>query len=94
MTRSKQLLQYMEQHRQEFLDILEGAVRRESPTEGDPGDLAACRDYFAALFRGIGFHVTQVKSLDSRFGDHLLMEYGKDAGQAGRGLAARVESQS
>ena len=87
MTRSKQLLQYMQDHQQDFLQALEGAVRRESPTEGDPGDLAACRAYFADLFRGIGFHVTVVKSLDSRFGDHLLLEYGPDAGRAAEKLA-------
>ena len=79
-------MQYMQDHQQDFLRALEGAVRRESPTEGDPGDLAACRDYFADLFRGIGFHVTVVKSLDGRFGDHLLLEYGPDAGRAAEEL--------
>lgn len=86
MNRSKQLFQYMQAHQQEYLTALEGAVRRESPTEGDPGDLAACREYFAELFRGIGFRVTTVKSLDPRFGDHLLMEYGQDAGKAAEEL--------
>ena len=61
------------------MEVLEGAVRRESPTEGDPNDLIACRDYFAGLFREIGFHVTTVKSLDPRFADHLLVEYGASA---------------
>lgn len=36
MNRSKQLFQYMQEHQQEYLKALEGAVRRESPTEGDP----------------------------------------------------------
>ena len=62
-------------------------MRRESPTEGDPNDLIACREYFAGLFREIGFHVTTVKSLDPRFADHLLVEYGADAGRAAEELA-------
>ena len=77
----------MQDHQQEFLEVLEGAVRRESPTEGDPNDLIACRDYFAGLFREIGFHVTTVKSLDPRFADHLLVEYGAGAGRAAEELA-------
>lgn len=91
MNRSKQLFQYMQEHQQEYLTALEGAVRRESPTEGDPGDLTACREYFAELFRGIGFQVTTVKSLDPRFGDHLLMEYGQDAGKAAEELQRWLE---
>ena len=77
----------MQDHQQDFLEVLEGAVRRESPTEGDPNDLIACRDYFAGLFREIGFHVTTVKSLDPRFADHLLVEYGAGAGRAAEELA-------
>ena len=87
MRRSEQLSAYMKDHRQDYLRVLEGAVRLESPTEGDAGDLAACRAYFADLFRGIGFQVTTVKSLDPRFADHLLMEYGPDAGRAAEELA-------
>lgn len=87
MKRSERLLKYMENHHQDFLTALEGAVRLESPTEGDSNDLIACRNYFAELFRSIGFHVTEVKSLDSRFCDHLLMEYGKDAGKAAEFLS-------
>ena len=75
----------MQDHQQEFLEVLVGAVRRESPTEGDPNDLIACRDYFAGLFREIGFHVTTVNSLDPRFADHLLVEYGAGAGRAAFG---------
>lgn len=92
MTRSRQLLQYMEQHQKEFLNTLEGAVRLESPTQGEPRDLAACRDYFAELFRSIGFHVTPVRSLDPRFGGHLLMEYGYEAGRAAEALSAWLET--
>ena len=44
----------MQDHQQEFLEVLEGAVRRESPTEGDPNDLIACRDSFAGLFGRLG----------------------------------------
>ena len=58
MKRSEKLHAYMKDHRQEFLRLLEGAVRLESPTEGDAADLAACREYFADLFQGIGFQVT------------------------------------
>lgn len=82
MKRSQRLLAYMEDHQQDFLQALEGAVRRESPTEGAPADLAVCREYFAELFRGIGFTVTTVPTLDPRFGDHLLLEYGPAAGSA------------
>lgn len=92
MKRSEQLLKYMEDHHQDFLAALEGAVRLESPTEGDPDDLIKCRNYFAELFRGIGFRVTTVKSIDPRFGDHLLMEYGKDAGVAADFLSAWWEA--
>lgn len=87
MNRSKQLFQYIQAHQQEYLTALEGAVRLESPTEGDAADLAACREYFADLFQGIGFQVTTVPSLDARFADHLLMEYGPDAGRGAEELA-------
>jgi len=87
MIRSERLLAYMQDHQSEFLRILEGAVRLESPTEGDREDLNACRAYFAELFKGIGFQVTTVKSLDPRFADHLLVEYGSGAGQAAHSLS-------
>lgn len=54
MTRREQLYAYMQAHADEFLKVLEGAVRLESPTEGDRADLDRCRDYFKDLFEGIG----------------------------------------
>ncbi|MEI3363693.1 MAG: hypothetical protein V8R75_14820 [Oscillospiraceae bacterium] len=54
MKRSKRLFQYMQDHQQEFLEVLEGAVRRESPTEGDPNDLIACRTTLPDFFGRLG----------------------------------------
>ena len=88
MKRSETLREYMRAHLSEYLSALEGAVRRESPTEGDRADLDACRAYFARLFRSIGFQVTEIPSLDPRFAPHLLMEYGADAGTAAKELTA------
>ena len=83
----------MQAHRQEYMDALEGAVRRETPTEGDHADLDACRAYFADLFRSIGFHVTEVKSLNQRFASHLLVEYGQGAGELAEELERWLASQ-
>jgi glutamate carboxypeptidase len=76
MTEEKMLLDYMEKHREEFIDVLKEAVFLESPTEGDKEDLKKCRDYFAKIFSDIGSTCTVVPSNDSRYGDHLLIELG------------------
>ena len=88
MKRSESLREYMRAHVSDYLGALEGAVRRESPTEGDRTDLDTCRAYFAELFRSAGFQVTEIPSLDPRFAPHLLMEYGADAGSAAQELLA------
>ena len=77
MSETKLIVDYMENHQDEFVSILKEAVLLESPTEGDKEDLKKCRDYFADLFSRIGFTCTVVPSNDARFGDHLLMEYGE-----------------
>lgn len=77
MAEANVLLQYMEQHQDEFLDLLKQAVLLESPTEGAKEDLQKCREYFAELFASIGFNVTVVPSNDERYGDHLLLEFGE-----------------
>lgn len=51
MKRSENLREYMQAHLSDYLSALEGAVRRETPTEGDRADLDICRAYFAELFR-------------------------------------------
>lgn len=76
MTEAKMLLDYMENHSNEFLEVLKEAVLIETPTEGDKEDLKKCRDYFAKIFANIGFKCSVVPSNDSRYGDHLLMELG------------------
>lgn len=81
MSEAKLLLDYMEKHQAEFVDILKGAVLLESPTEGDKEDLKRCRDYFENLFSGVGFKCTVIPGNDKRFGDHLLMEYGEGSEQ-------------
>ena len=86
MKRSESLREYMQAHLSDYLSALEGAVRRETPTEGDRADLDICRAYFAELFRSAGFQVTEIPSLDPRFAPHLLMEYGADAGSAAQEL--------
>ena len=86
MKRSENLREYMQAHLSDYLSALEGAVRRETPTEGDRADLDICRAYFAELFRSAGFQVTEIPSLDPRFAPHLLMEYGADAGSAAQEL--------
>ena len=50
MKRSESLREYMQAHLSDYLSALEGAVRRETPTEGDRADLDICRAYFAELF--------------------------------------------
>ncbi|UJL47453.1 M20/M25/M40 family metallo-hydrolase [Virgibacillus sp. NKC19-16] len=77
MSEEKMLLEYMEKHNEEFLDMLKEAVNLESPTEGDKEDLKKCRDYFERTFSEIGFKCNVVPSNDSRYGDHLLMELGE-----------------
>ncbi len=86
MTRREQLYAYMQAHADEFLKVLEGAVRLESPTEGDRADLDRCRDYFKDLFEGIGCATRELESLDPRFANHLLIEFGKDDGAASKPL--------
>lgn len=81
MSEAKLILDYMEKHQAEFVDILKEAVLLESPTEGDKEDLKRCRDYFENLFSRVGFKCTVVPSNDERFGDHLLMEYGEGSEQ-------------
>ncbi|TQR07785.1 M20/M25/M40 family metallo-hydrolase [Psychrobacillus soli] len=76
MTEAKMLLDYMEKHSNEFLEVLKEAVLIETPTEGDKEDLKKCRDYFAKIFADIGFKCSVVPSNDGRYGDHLLMELG------------------
>ena len=88
MKRSEILRDYMQAHLPDYLSALEGAVRRETPTEGSRADLDACRAYFAQLFRTANFQVTEIPSLDPRFAPHLLMEYGADAGSAAREVLA------
>ncbi|MHA6259369.1 M20/M25/M40 family metallo-hydrolase [Sporosarcina sp. CAU 1771] len=77
MPEAKKILDYMEKHNDEFLEVLKGAVLLETPTEGDKLDLEKCRNYFAKVFGAIGFKCTVVPSNDSRYGDHLLMELGE-----------------
>lgn len=77
MAESKMLLDYMEKHHEAFMQALKEAVYLESPTEGDKNDLKKCRDYFAGLFSGIGFKCRVIPSEDSRYGDHLLLEWGE-----------------
>lgn len=81
MTESKSLLEYMEDHHDEFVEILKNAVLIESPTDGCKDDLRKCREYFSDLFASIGFKCTVVPSNDERYGDHLLMEYGEGENQ-------------
>lgn len=76
MTETEMLLNYMENHRDEFLKVLKEAVMIETPTEGDKQDLEKCRNYFANLFADIGFTCSVVPSNDTRYGDHLFMELG------------------
>lgn len=76
----KKLLDYMQNHTEEFLSLLKETTLIETPTEGDKNDLAACRDCFAHMFSLLGFNSRVVPSGDARYGDHLLMEYG-DGGQ-------------
>ncbi|KAB2331492.1 M20 family metallopeptidase [Cytobacillus depressus] len=76
MTEAKILMDYMEEHTNEFLEVLKGAVLLETPTEGDKEDLKKYRDYFAKIFSDIGFKCSVIPSNDSRYGDHLLMELG------------------
>jgi len=78
MRREEILLNYMNDHSDEFVALLKEAVLLESPTQGDKNDLAACRDYFSSLFTKIGFTCSVVPSEDGRYGDHLLMEYGNN----------------
>ena len=77
---TEQLLEYMQDHVQEYVEALRGAVCLESPTDGSREDLDRCRAYMAELFKSDGFLVSEVRNYDPRFADHLLMEYGKDAG--------------
>ncbi|WP_080872808.1 M20/M25/M40 family metallo-hydrolase [Oceanobacillus timonensis] len=77
MSEEKMLLEYMEKHNEAFLDMLKEAVKLESPTEGNKADLEKCRDYFARIFSSIGFKCHVVPSNDSRYGDHLYMEFGE-----------------
>jgi|GEM_PF-952887 len=88
MTRREQLYDYMKTHADEYLKVLEGAVRLETPTEGDRADLDRCRAYYRDLFEGIGCVTHELKSLNPRFADHLLIEYGKDAGKAWEEISA------
>jgi len=76
MTTAAMLLSSMEDNQSEFETLLEKAVRLESPTEGDKGDLSSCRDFFEGLFTAIGFRCTRLSG-GGRYGDHLLLEYGK-----------------
>lgn len=76
MTEAKILLDFMEKHTNEFLEVLKEAVLLETPTEGDKEDLKKCRDYFAKIFSEIGFTCRVIPSNDSRYGDHLYMELG------------------
>ncbi|MEN1967901.1 M20/M25/M40 family metallo-hydrolase [Lentibacillus sp. N15] len=76
MIEAEMILDYMEKHSHEFLEVLKETVLLETPTEGDKEDLRRCRDYFAKTFSDIGFTCTVVPSEDSRYGDHLLMELG------------------
>ncbi|MBE6036137.1 MAG: M20 family metallopeptidase [Clostridiales bacterium] len=92
MKRTEQLLNYMTEHLEDYLLNLQQAVLLESPTEGAPTELAACRLYFEELFRSIGFHVERVPSLDPRFGTHLLMEYGSLQTPAAAGSDAETGS--
>lgn len=77
MDEAKLLLEYMEKHTAEFLELLKASVLLETPTEGDKGDLKKCRDYFQKLFESVGFRCEVVPSNDARYGDHLYMEYGQ-----------------
>lgn len=77
MTTANKLLDYMEKHNSEFLEILKEAVVIETPTEGDKANLQTCRNYFAKIFSDIGFTCTVVPSNDERYGEHLLMELGE-----------------
>lgn len=81
MSEAMQLQKYMRAHIDEYLEILREAVLIETPTEGDKGDLARCREYFAKVFSSIGFSTTLVSSNDERYGDHVMMEYGEGADQ-------------
>lgn len=81
MDRREKLLNYMTEHKDEYLGILEKAVRLETPTEGDREDLDKCRAFFADLFRGIGCRVTEVESLDPRFADGIRIEFGNPDGR-------------
>ena len=76
MTTATMLLSQMKDNQSEFEALLKNAVRLESPTEGDKGDLAACRDFFEGLFTAIGFRCTRLSG-GNRYGDHLLLEYGE-----------------
>ena len=76
ISRNQLLFDYLEDHLEEFIEKLKGSVLLESPTEGDKNDLRLCRDYFQELFSSLGFACTVVPSGDSRYGDHLYMEYG------------------
>src|SRR5690625_2909033 len=77
MSEAQKLLEYMEQHNDEFLEVLKEAVYLETPTEGAKKDLEKCRNYFANIFSDIGFKCSVIPSEDSRYGDHLLMELGE-----------------
>lgn len=77
MGRNEMILDYMEQHTEEFLRVLNEVVEIESPTEGNKGQLSLCRQYFEELFSGIGFKCQVIPSNDQRYGDHLLMELGE-----------------
>ncbi|ALX50182.1 M20/M25/M40 family metallo-hydrolase [Lentibacillus amyloliquefaciens] len=77
MSEEKMLLEFMEKHIDEFMEMLKEAVTLESPTEGNKEDLKKCRDYFERSFSKIGFKCNIVPSNDGRYGDHLLMELGE-----------------
>ena len=70
------------------MDALKGAVTLESPSEGETEDLNKCRNYFADLFRSEGFTVTEVETYSSKYANHLLVEYGKNAGDAAKSFKA------
>lgn len=77
MDEANKLLNYMEEHNDEFLMLLKRAVILESPTEGSKEDLRKCREYFSSLFTDIGFQCQTIPSNDKRYGDHLFMELGE-----------------
>lgn len=77
MSVEKKLTDYMEQHTDTFLNMLQEVVQLESPTEGSKEDLKKCRDYFARIFSELGFTCTVIPNENDRYADHLLMELGE-----------------